>query len=369
MLTEKMILSKYPKYSSISKLKKLDIWGEEIEDISILSQMPNLQVLSLSSNKISSLSPLSSCLNLRRIFLRNNNIYSFEELYHLKNLSHLTALWLEDNPISKDIFYANKVAEILPNLQFLDNKNLLINKIEKKHIVPEEHKQIKNQYDLDTNLLKCNRKKILLRRVFSYLEPSNDGGGYAETSNDTSLGQNKKLKKVDLSELKLKFNTKGKSVKKERKLFKKIKLKIKSDNIHNNNLFNNFMMYNNYFGNGPRLSEKKLTVDTHPNDKILMRENNTVQNSIIQQNSSESKEKKEFKIKKISFFGNKRKNLYLYKYNKYKYNDKISININGYENDNKELMKAVYVLVDQMNLQNLLSLKEVINKKLSTFNK
>ena len=34
MLTKEIILTKYPKYSNIREIKKLDIWGEDIENIS-----------------------------------------------------------------------------------------------------------------------------------------------------------------------------------------------------------------------------------------------------------------------------------------------------------------------------------------------
>ena len=371
MLTKELILSKYPKYSNIKEIKKLDIWGEDIEDISIISKMPNLEIISLSSNKISSLSPLSHCLNMREIYLRNNNIYSFEELYHLKNLSKLKVLWLEGNPISKDIFYTEKVLNILPKLHNLDNKSILFYKNGRKRGQSEEQKLIKNEFDYNANFIKSNRKKILLRRVFSSFEPSNDG--IIETSNEVSVRQNKNkndninIKKVDISEFKIKFSNKGKSAKKDRKNFKKIKLRIKNDNKINYNLCNNFMMYNN-LGNAQRVPNRKLTVDTNPNPKPIIRDNITVQNSIIHQNYSDFKEhNNNFNIKKISFFSNRElyKNMY-----RYKNDDKISININNYENDNNNnLMKAVNLLVDKMNIQDLLSLKEVINKKIEILTK
>ena len=368
MLTKRMILSKYPKYSSIKDIKKLDIWGEDIENISIISKMTNLEILSLSSNKISSLSPLSSCLNLSEIYLRNNNISSFEELYYLKNLLNLKVLWLDGNPISKDNFYKEKVLNILPRLHNLDNKNIIMYKYGKKRGQSEEQKQIKNECDYNSNAIKNNKKKILLRRVFSYFDHSNDGNGNIDTSNDVSVGQsskkNNQIKKVDLSEFKIKFGYKGKSAKKERKNFKKIKLKIKNDNKINYNLYNNYMLFN--LGSGQRMPNKKLTVDTANNTKHIIRDNITVQNSIIQQNSSELKEQNDFKIKKISFFGNKDfcKNMY-----KYKNDDKISLNINNYKNDNNNLIKAVYLLIDKMNVQDLLCLKEVINKKITILTK
>ena len=131
--------------------------------------MPNLEILSLSSNNISCLSPLSHCLNMREIYLRNNNIYSFEELYHLKNLSKLKVLWLEGNPITKDIFYTEKVLNILQKLHNLDNKSILFYKNGRKRGQSEEQKLMKNEFDYNVNFIKSNRKKILLRRVFHLL--------------------------------------------------------------------------------------------------------------------------------------------------------------------------------------------------------
>ena len=156
MLTKEIILSKYSKYSNISQITKLNIWGEDIEDISIISKMPNLEVLSLSANKISSLFPLSYCLNMREIYLRNNNIDSFEELYHLTNLPKLKILWLEGNPICKDFFYKEKVLNILPKLHNLDNKNILLYKNEKKRGQSEEQKLTKNEYDYNANIYFLN---------------------------------------------------------------------------------------------------------------------------------------------------------------------------------------------------------------------
>ena len=371
MLTKELILSKYPKYTNISEIKKLNIWGEDIEDISIISQMPNLEVLSLSSNKISSLFPLSYCLNLREIILRNNNIYSFDELYHLKNLPKLKELWLEGNPISQENFYIKKVLNILPKLHTLDNKNILLYKSRQKRGRSEEQILIKNSCDYNANIAASNKKKIYLRRVFSYFEQSSEGGGgYIETSNEGSIGQKKQkndnyhVKRNDLSEFKIKFSTNIKSAKKG-KNFKKIKLKLKNNSRINNRINNN--LYNNNFMimyNGPKISNRKLTVDTNLNIKQVKRDNITVQNSIM-----ESKDPIDFKIKKLTLLGNRdRPNII----NRYKNDEKISININNYENDNNNnnnMMKIVYSLVDKMNIQDLLNLKEFVDKKISFLNK
>lgn len=55
---------------------------------------------------------------------------------------------------------------------------------------------------------------------------------------------------------------------------------------------------------------------------------------------------------------------------RYKNNGKISLNINNYDNNiNNNLMKGIYLLIDKMNVQDLLYLKKVVNKKISILNK
>ena len=357
MLTKEFILSKYPKFSDISEIKKLNIWGEDLQDISIITKMPNLEILSLSSNQISSLSPLSACLNMREIYLRNNNISSFEELNNLRHLFNLKVLWLEGNPICEDIFYREKVLNLLPQVIYLDNKSRLLKREKpinsRKRMQSEEQTRKKNECDYDANISKSNRKKILLRRVFSYLDSTNDAK-MIETSNEISLNQNKKNnkcvlpnKKNDLSELKIIFNTKGNSDKKVNHIFRKLKLKIKKEEHKNNLYLGNNNLFNNYLGNAPRVSKKKLTVETNPVNQTPMprikeRDSATVQNSISIE----------------AFKGNMLRNVN---------NDKFTINNNCYNSN--YVMKAIYLLVDKMNVNDLISLKDAINQKISILTK
>ena len=350
MLTKELILSKYPKCSDITEIKKLNIWGEDIENLSIISKMPYLEILSASSNQISTLCPLSSCINMREIYLRNNNINSFDELNHLKPLVNLKVLWLEGNPICDDIFYREKVLNLLPQVMILDNKNRLLKREKinnRKRIQSEEQRKRKNDFDYDANISKSNRKKILLRRVFSYLDSNNDAK--VITSNDISLMQNKKNynfnfgnKKWDLSELKMIFNSKRNGEKKDNQIFRKLKLKIKKEENKNNLCFNN-NLFNNYVGGAPRVSKKKLTVETNPvhMPKIMDRENTTVQNSI----SIDAYKKNIFK--NINY-------------------DKFTINnINNNCQNSNYVMQAIYLLVDKMNVNELISLKDTINNKIN----
>jgi len=350
MLTREFILSKYPNITNITEIKKLNLYAEDLLDISLISKMPKIEVLSLSSNQISSLSPLANCLNVREIYLRNNNIDSFKELNHLKRLMNLKVLWLEGNPICNDIYYREKVFNILPQVIFLDNKKRIIKRerINNRKRNQSEQKQRKNEFDYDANISKSNRKKILLRRVFSYFDSTNDAK-INETPNDISVKQNIKHnnfmfgnKKGDLSEFKILFsNNKGNS---KRQLFKKLKLKIKKEQNINNCFSNKINMLNNYLGNAPKISKRKLTVETNSRPMPLISDNTTVQNS-------------------ISIEGNKgNKNLL-----KNIINEKYNINNNG--NNNNYVMQAIYLLVDKMNVQDLLSLKCAINKKISILTK
>ena len=63
MLSEEFILKKNPKYNSLDEIKTLNLWGCDLNNISILSKCKNLEILSLSLNNISNISPLKNVLN------------------------------------------------------------------------------------------------------------------------------------------------------------------------------------------------------------------------------------------------------------------------------------------------------------------
>jgi Leucine-rich repeat (LRR) protein len=54
-LTEQLVLSKC-KAEKMSQIKNLNLWGSELEDVSQVKDIPNLEICSLSLNKIRSLS-------------------------------------------------------------------------------------------------------------------------------------------------------------------------------------------------------------------------------------------------------------------------------------------------------------------------
>ncbi|DBB16550.1 TPA: hypothetical protein ACH3X3_014812 [Trebouxia sp. C0006] len=78
----------------LSDVKSLNCWGQDLADVSILSQMPNVEVAELA------------------------------EVQWLVDLPDLRVLWLSDNPCADIPKYRQKVLQYLPKLTKLDNDDV-----------------------------------------------------------------------------------------------------------------------------------------------------------------------------------------------------------------------------------------------------
>ncbi|XP_069703615.1 cilia- and flagella-associated protein 410 isoform X6 [Periplaneta americana] len=119
-LTEEMVIAR-TRASDLSNIRKLNCWGSELSDVSLLRRMHNVEVLSLSVNKIGSLSDFQFCRNLQELYVRKNNIQDLNQVLYLQDLPRLKSLWLEENPCADTDQYRLTVLRALPNLQKLDN--------------------------------------------------------------------------------------------------------------------------------------------------------------------------------------------------------------------------------------------------------
>ncbi|CAH1773976.1 unnamed protein product [Owenia fusiformis] len=119
-LNEGLVLAR-SRAADLESVIKLNCWGSELTDISILKETPNVEVVSLSVNHISSLADLASCKNLQELYIRRNDIKNLAEICYLKNLPKLRILWLADNPCAVGDRYRMTVLKTLPNLQKFDN--------------------------------------------------------------------------------------------------------------------------------------------------------------------------------------------------------------------------------------------------------
>jgi hypothetical protein len=126
MLRTPLVLSK-TRLDSLDEVRNLNLWGNELTDVSLLSSMPNLEIISLSINQITSLVSFSHCSKLCELYLRKNRITDVAEIIYLQGLRQLHTLWLSDNPCADDTvteegpWYRPFVLRMLPQLRKLDN--------------------------------------------------------------------------------------------------------------------------------------------------------------------------------------------------------------------------------------------------------
>ena len=119
-LSRELIAQKV-KSDRIESIRNLNLWGSNIEDISIIREMPSLEIVSLSVNKIRTLAPFANLQNLRELYLRRNLIANLNEIKYLTNCENLTVLWLSENPICDNPNYRKIVISVLPQLAKLDD--------------------------------------------------------------------------------------------------------------------------------------------------------------------------------------------------------------------------------------------------------
>ena len=119
-LTRELIALKV-KSDRLESVRKLNLWGSNLEDISIISEMPSLEIVSLSVNKIRTLKPFANLQNLKELYLRKNMISNLNEIKHLTDCENLTKLWLKENPICDNPNYREVIICVLPQVQNLDD--------------------------------------------------------------------------------------------------------------------------------------------------------------------------------------------------------------------------------------------------------
>jgi Leucine-rich repeat (LRR) protein len=110
------------KTSRLETVKNLNLWGNDLEDLSIVSQMQALEVLSLAVNKVSTLRDIQYCSNLKELYMRKNNLVNLTEVpRYLGGLSKLRKLSLSENPMAEsNPKYRLYVVKALPLLENLD---------------------------------------------------------------------------------------------------------------------------------------------------------------------------------------------------------------------------------------------------------
>lgn len=92
-LTPDLVLAKC-RTDKLSSIKNLNLWGNDLEDITLVKEIVNLEICSLSLNKISSLKDFSTCKKLSELYLRKNLVSDLLEVKFLTLCPNLKVLWL-----------------------------------------------------------------------------------------------------------------------------------------------------------------------------------------------------------------------------------------------------------------------------------
>jgi len=58
------------KTDRLENIEKLNLWGNDLEDVSVIREMKNVNVISLSINKINTLEDFAYCPSLIELYLR-----------------------------------------------------------------------------------------------------------------------------------------------------------------------------------------------------------------------------------------------------------------------------------------------------------
>lgn len=123
------------KCDRLENIKNLNLWGNDLDDVSVLRNMQNLEVISLSVNRIRSLKDFSYLKNLKELYLRRNMVSDINEIEHLSNCANLRTLWLGENPVADTKNYRLNVIRILPQITKLDD--VVVSAEEKSNISEE----------------------------------------------------------------------------------------------------------------------------------------------------------------------------------------------------------------------------------------
>ena len=81
-LTKDLLLSKC-KTDKLGAIKNVNLWGNDLDELSLLSELPNVEIVSLSLNKIASLKDFQTCYKLQELYLRKNLISELSEVRYL----------------------------------------------------------------------------------------------------------------------------------------------------------------------------------------------------------------------------------------------------------------------------------------------
>jgi len=87
-LTEDMVVAR-TRVTNLATVKKLNCWGADLTDVSIVRSLGAVEFLSLPVNSLASLQDFQHCCQLQELFVRKNRIRDLTEIVWLKEKAAL----------------------------------------------------------------------------------------------------------------------------------------------------------------------------------------------------------------------------------------------------------------------------------------
>lgn len=112
--------------SNVEKITELDVQQRQIQDISGIENLVNLQMLNLFANQISNIDVLKNLSNLKQLYLSGNNISDISVLKNLTNLQMLN--------LSKYYYDKSQINDISPLKNLTNLKQLYLSGYQLKDI-------------------------------------------------------------------------------------------------------------------------------------------------------------------------------------------------------------------------------------------
>ena len=311
-LTRELIVQKI-RSDRLGSIKKLNLWGTNLDDVSLIQEMPSLEIISLSVNKIRTLKPFSFLPKLRELYLRKNMIADLNEIKYLIDNNNLKILWLSENPICENPNYRNIIISVLPQIIKLDD--IIISEEERINAnkgISIQMSQIKNRKDNNENDIFEEYENVKFKKYKNKNYNNSD-----EDDNNNFIDDSYNHKKN--------YNSKNSQRNKDINIYD-------NDFLSNNSEFNDYNQYN----------------DRKKNNKI-----DNYNREILRDDYEDIKYK------------NKRKknNNYYYNddnyYDRYNYRDDEKIYYRRKYN-NKTVLNCVMMLIDELNNNEL----EIVKRKI-----
>ena len=315
-LSRELIIQKI-RSDRLENIKNLNLWGTNLDDVSLLKEMPNLEIVSLSVNKIRTLKPFSFLPKLRELYLRKNMIADLNEIKYLIDNNNLKILWLSENPICENPNYRNIIISVLPQIIKLDD------------IIISEEERI-------------NANKGISIQMSQIKDSNNnhiDNDDYDNYENNNIKNKQFKNKNYNISDeddnnnfIYEYYNNKKDYIRKNTQRNKDINI-YDNDNFSNNNEFNDYNQYN----------ERKKNNKKDYYEKDIRRDDN----EDMKYDKNKRRIKKNYDYDDDNYYerNNYREDETIYYRRKY---------------NNKTVLNCVMMLIDELNFNEL----DIVKKKI-----